>query len=137
MDGRKNLSGTQPTLKGWRLLPCKSIPIHSKEDSLNILCYFCFFAWTSFLAPPKTNQCEWRKMCWYAVTRLVSSILGCQEPRFSFQIATIVVLKSRPPTTNQPQWGGQGSNADRNIRQKFPYNRAPANTLLIGCFFTG
>ena len=46
----------------------------------------------------KTNQCEWRKMCWYAVTRLVSSILGCQEPRFSFQIATIVVLKSRPPT---------------------------------------
>ena len=44
----------------------------------------------------KTNQCEWRKMCWYAVTRLVSSILGCQEPRFSFQIATIVVLKSRP-----------------------------------------
>ena len=85
----------------------------------------------------KTNQCEWRKMCWYAVTRLVSSILGCQEPRFSFQIATIVVLKSRPPTTNQPQWGGQGSNADRNIRQKFPYNRAPANTLLIGCFFTG
>ena len=39
-------------------------------------------------------------MYWYAVTRLVSSILGCQEPRFSFQIATIVVLKSRPPTTN-------------------------------------
>ena len=30
----------------------------------------------------------WQK--WYAVTRPVSSILGCQHPRFSFQIATIV-----------------------------------------------
>ena len=73
---------------------------------------------------------------WYAVTRLVSSILGCQQPRSSFQIATIVELKSRP-TTNQPQWSGQASNADRNISQKFPSNRVPENALLMDRIFSG